>query len=80
LAGINAGISFSVAEVVLGCIDKELHSFVIETLTAPRLSTLQRKTLLLKKGLPKSTVDALEVLDGKGSPPSTAKEVSSNTK
>ena len=55
-----------VAEVVLGRIDKELHSFVIETLTEPKLSAPQRRTMLLKKGLRKSAIDELEVLDGKG--------------
>jgi hypothetical protein len=39
---------------------------VIETLTEPKLSAPQRRTMLLKKGLLKSTVDELEVLDGKG--------------
>lgn len=56
----------SVAEVVLARIDKELHSFVIETLTEPKLSAPQRRTMLLKRGLRKSAVDELEVLDGKG--------------
>lgn len=56
----------SVAEAVLGRIDKELHPFIIETLTEPKLSAPQRRTMLLKKGLRKSAVDELEVLDGKG--------------
>lgn len=43
-----------------------MHSFVIETLTEPKLSASQRRTMLLKKGLLKSMVDELEVLDGKG--------------
>lgn len=46
--------------------DKELHPFVLETLTEPKLSGPLRRTMLLKKGLLKSTVDELEVLDGKG--------------
>ena len=39
---------------------------MIETLTEPKLSAPQRRTMLLKKGLRKSAVDELEVLDGKG--------------
>ena len=53
---------------------------MIETLTGPKLSTPQRRTLLLQKGLLKSTVDELEVLDGKGNIHPTMKEIFSNTK
>lgn len=39
---------------------------MIETLTEPKLSAQQRRTILLKKGLRKSAADELEVLGGKG--------------
>ena len=47
---------------------------MIETLTEPKLSAPQRRTMLLKRGLRKSAVDELEVLDGKGKEKSVVQE------
>lgn len=53
---------------------------MIETLTDPKLSVPQRRTLLLQKGLLKSAVDELEVLVGKGDAPSAVEDIFPNTK
>lgn len=47
-------------------IPEDLRSATIEILTEPKLTASQRRTMLLKKGLYKSTVDELEALDSKG--------------
>lgn len=57
---------FQVIQIMLARIPEDLRPAVIEILTEPKLTSSQRRTMLLKKGLFKSTVDELEALDSKG--------------
>jgi translation initiation factor 2-alpha kinase 4 len=56
----------AVIQIALARIPEDLRPAAIEILTEPKITSAQRRLMLLKKGLLKSTVDELEVLDSKG--------------
>ncbi|KAJ2913179.1 hypothetical protein MD484_g7237, partial [Candolleomyces efflorescens] len=60
----NIHVSHStIVEVALGRVSAEQRGAIVEILTQSKTSLVHKRTLLMKKGLPRSVVDDLEVLN-----------------
>lgn len=60
-------MAFAVIDLVMSKVHKEQKDAVIEIMLNSKASVSQKRTLLLKKGLPRSLVDELEILNETGS-------------
>ena len=56
-------------ELALSRVPHDIHDPIIEIITQAKSSWAQKRAMLLKKGLLRSTVDELEVLCDIGGPP-----------